>query len=95
VYLDASAGLLKRSLLLSLEDSATAYRLAVLAAHLGIESLLYSILQYKNITSIWSRQDKNQTIGMREGLNVFQEWLRKAKKLSQMKLFTIEMLWND
>lgn len=59
----------------------TAYRLAVLAAHLGIESLLYSILPYKNITSIWSRQDKNQTIGMREGLNVFQEWLKKAKKL--------------
>jgi hypothetical protein len=81
VYLAASAGLLKRSLLLSLEDSATSYRLAVLAAHLGIESLLYSILQNRNITSIWDREHKNQTIGMSAALTAFQEWLKKAKKL--------------
>jgi hypothetical protein len=81
VYLAASAGLLKSSLLLSLEDNATSYRLAILAAHLGIESLLYSILQNKNVTSIWDRQDKNQTIGMSAALTAFQEWLKKAKKL--------------
>ena len=80
VYLVASAGYLKRSILLSLEDSSTSYRLAVLAAHLGIESLLYSILEEKNI-SIWDRQDKNQTIGMRAALTAVQGWLQQAKLL--------------
>lgn len=81
VYLVASAGFVKRSILLPLEDSSTSYRLAVLSAHLGIESLLYSVLQEKNITSIWDRQDKNQTIGMRSALTAVQGWLQQTKRL--------------
>lgn len=79
-YLVARTGFLKRSILLSLEDSSTSYRLAVIAAHQGIESLLYSILQENNI-SIWDRQDKNQTIGMRPALTAVQNWLQQTKKL--------------
>lgn len=81
VYLTASAGLFKKSMLLSFEDSSTSYRLAILAAHLGLESFLYSILQEKNITSLWSRDDKNQTIGMRAALTAVQGWLQQTKAL--------------
>jgi len=79
VYLIASAGLLKRSQLVSLEDSITSYRLAILAAHLALESFLYSVLQAKNIANIWA--DKNQTIGMRAALTAVQGWLQQIKVL--------------
>lgn len=77
-YLKASVGYLRRAVALLSEDDPTAQRLALVIAHLGTESFLYSIIQSKNITKFI---DKGQTIGMRSALSSLQGWLQQNRYL--------------
>jgi hypothetical protein len=78
-YLNASVGYLRRAVALLTEDDPTALRLALVTAHLGIESFLYSIIQSKNIAKFID--NKGQTIGMRSALSSLQGWLQQNKYL--------------
>jgi len=77
-YFIAAEGFLRRSFRFLREDNPTSRRLAVIAAHQGLESLLYSLL-IREQKKIW--KDHAQTIGFREGLNAFQEQLKFKKVL--------------
>lgn len=84
-YLAAAIGYLKRGAVLLEERDTTAQRLAVVTAHLGIESLLYSIIQTKNITKFI---DKGQTIGMRAALSAFQNWMQQQRHLKPSEILS-------
>jgi len=78
-YLSASVGYLRRALAILCEDDPTALRLALVTAHLGIESFLYAVFQFKNICKFID--NKGQTIGMRSALSSLQGWLQQNKYL--------------
>jgi hypothetical protein len=77
-YFIAAEGFLRRSFRLLREDNPTSRRLAVIAAHQGLESLLYSFLNHQR-KNIW--KDHTTTIGFREALRGFQEQLKSKKAL--------------
>ncbi len=77
-YLLAAEGFLHRSLALLQEENPTARRLAVIAAHQGLESFLYGLLIHEHKT-IW--RTPTETNGMREALKILQEHLKYLKKL--------------
>ncbi|MGF7182991.1 prenyltransferase/squalene oxidase repeat-containing protein [Tunturiibacter psychrotolerans] len=78
-YFIAAQGFLRRSFRFLREDNPTSRRLAVIAAHQGLESLLYSFLNHEQ-KKIW--RDHAETIGFREALKVFQEHLKFKKLLN-------------
>lgn len=82
-YLSASRGYIKRSLMLVNDQDATSRRLAIVSAHLAIESFLYGLIQVKNITKLF---DKGQTIGMRAAQTALQTWLQSQKFLKPNEL---------
>jgi len=77
-YFIVAEGFLRRSFRFVREDNATSRRLAVIAAHQGLESLLYSLLNHEQ-KNIW--KNHTETIGFREALRVFQEQLKFKKIL--------------
>jgi hypothetical protein len=77
-YFIAAEGFLRRSFRFLREDNPTSRRLAVISAHQGLESLLYSFLIHEQM-KIW--RDHAQTIGFREALRVLQEHLKSKKVL--------------
>jgi uncharacterized protein YjhX (UPF0386 family) len=82
-YFIAAEGFLRRSSRFLREDNATSRRLAVIAAHQGLESLLYSLLNHEQ-KKIW--RDHAETIGFREALRVFQEQLKFKKILNSNEI---------
>jgi hypothetical protein len=90
-YLAAAIGYLKRAAALVEEKDTTSRRVAVVTAHLGIESFLYSIIQTKNVTKLF---DKGQTIGMRSALSSFQTWMQQKHYISSSEIlpFSNELL---
>ncbi len=77
-YFIAAEGFLRRSFRFLREDNPTSRRLAVIAAHQGLESLLYSFLNHEQ-RNIW--KDHAETIGFRQALKDFQEQLKFKKVL--------------
>jgi hypothetical protein len=82
-YFIAAEGFLRRSFRFLREDNPTSRRLAVITAHQGLESLLYSFLNHEQ-KKIW--RDHAETIGFREALRVFQEHLRSKKLLNSAEI---------
>ena len=82
-YFTAAEGFLRRSFRLLREDNSTSRRLAVIAAHQGLESLVYSFLNHEQKT-IW--RNPNETIGPRDALKAIQEQLKFKKILKQNEI---------
>jgi hypothetical protein len=76
LYQSMSRGFLQRSAQLSLEDSADSRRLAIIAAHHGIEAFLYSVLTHPSINILIFKKD-NTTIGMKRALDEFEGYLKR------------------
>jgi hypothetical protein len=81
-YLSMSKGLLERSIQLSLEENSNSYRLALIAAHHGIEVFLYSLLSHHTV-NVRIFDEQNQTIGMRKALSALKAHLRRKERLGR------------
>jgi len=73
-YVDMARDFLRRSMEFAAEDSRGSRQLAIIAAHQGIETLLYGFLSDPSVNR--GIFDHNQTIGMRKALSQFTEFLR-------------------
>lgn len=79
-YLSMSRDFINRSVQFSLEESSNSRRLAIIAAHHGIEAFLYSALSQPSVNmKIFEKPD--ETIGMRKALTAFQTHLQNIGKL--------------
>jgi hypothetical protein len=74
VYIEAAKGYLRKAQSFAHERDKTSRRLTLVTCHLGIESLLYGLIESKTMTKIF---DKGQTIGLRIALSSMQTWMQQ------------------
>jgi hypothetical protein len=78
VYIEAAKGYLRKAQSFAHERDKTSRRLTLVTCHLGIESLLYGLIESKTMTKIF---DKGQTIGLRSALSSMQTWMQQNRLL--------------
>jgi hypothetical protein len=78
VYIEAAKGYLRGAQSFAYERDKTSRRLALVSCHLGIESLLYGLIESRTMTKIF---DKGQTIGLRIALSSMQTWMQQNRLL--------------
>jgi hypothetical protein len=73
-------GFINRASQLASEANPTSRRLSAIALHQGLEAFMYGVLSHEH-QNIW--KDKNETIGLRAALRLYEEHLKSNKKLKQ------------
>lgn len=83
-YLLMSRGMLDQSIRLARERNPDSRRLAIIAAHQGIESFLYGLLSQQSVNvKIFDDKDRDRTIGMRKALSELKAHLIRIGRLSE------------
>ena len=76
----AAQGFMSRASQLAFEANPTSRRLSAIAAHQGLEAFMYAVLNHLHL-NMW--RDKNETIGLRSALRLYEDYLKSHKSLKQ------------
>jgi hypothetical protein len=87
VYIEAAKGYLRKAQSVAHERDKTSRRIALVTCHLGIESLLYGLIESKTMTKIFD--NKGQTIGLRAALSSMQTWMQQNRLLRANEILAL------